>query len=199
MTIPPFIRAAGLLLVVGVLVLPQAGCSARIIPPAAPPRPQTVLVTDYGKHSSLVLPDGSGHLVEFAFGDWNWFAMGETHWYGVFEALFWSHGSTMGIRHLHFNADADQLAGRIGCLTVLRIDVDAPDVEKLREQLAHRIDQHLSTMIYNPAYNYDFVRDDEHYSLWNNCNHLTARWLVALGCEIEGEPITSKFTVQPAP
>jgi len=145
MALPPSIRAAGLLLVVGVLGLPQPGCSARIIPPAAPPRPQTVLVTDYGKHSSLVLPDGSGHLVEFAFGDWNYFALSDTHWYNALQAVFFSQGSTIGVRHFDFGTDVDELAQRLGCVTVLRISVDSPSIQLLRQQLTQRVDQHLQS------------------------------------------------------
>ena len=181
------------------IALLSAGCSARIIPPTAPPRPQTVLVTDYGRHSSLILPDESGHLVEYTYGDWNFFALSETHWYNALQALFFSRGATIGVRHFDFGTDADQLTQRIGCVTLLRISVDSPNIQLLRQQLTQRVDEHRSTRIYNPINDCEFVRDDECYSLWNNCNHLTARWLVALGCEIEGDPVTSKFTLQAAP
>jgi hypothetical protein len=186
-------------LVVCALSVMMVGCSARIIPPASVPRPQIVLVTDYGRHSSLLLPDDNGRLEEFMYGDWKWFALGDTHWYDGVQALFFSEGATMGKRSLDFGADANELSTRIGCVNVLRITVDSPEVRTLREQLNGRIEQHISTIVHNSKNGCDFVQDDEHYSLWNNCNHLTARWLTELGCQIEGDPMTSKFTLEGEP
>jgi hypothetical protein len=51
------------------------GCTTTIVPPRAPADPVSVYVTDYGRHSSILLPDPRGHLTEYAFGDWNWFAL----------------------------------------------------------------------------------------------------------------------------
>jgi hypothetical protein len=38
-----------------------------------------------------------------------------------------------------------------------------------------------------------FVRSGEPYNALHNCNHLTARWLKSLGCQIRGTALFSKF------
>jgi hypothetical protein len=42
-----------------------------------------------------------------------------------------------------------------------------------------------------------YVKDSEHYSVANNCNHLTARCLREMGCEVHGFVVLSNFTVVP--
>jgi hypothetical protein len=175
------------------------GCGATIVPPARPVNPVPVFVTDYGRHSSLVLPDGAGDLVEFAYGDWNWFAVNKTGFYNALSAMLWSGGATFGVRHLDAGPQRANLAGVIGCNSLLRFDAEASRVEELREKLSHRMDAHLDTIVFNPASSFSFVRDDEHYAIWHNCNHVTARWLTDLGCRIEGEPATSKFKLAISP
>ena len=50
-------------------------------------------------------------------------------------------------------------------------------------------------MVFNPWTDFSMVRDDEHYAMWHNCNHLTARWLRELDCRVEGIALLSHFTV----
>src|SRR5204863_4385994 len=53
----------------------------------------------------------------------------------------------------------------------------------------------LSDPIHNPITDAVFVKDREHFSLANNCNHMTARMLRELGCQIHGDPGRSAFKV----
>jgi hypothetical protein len=53
------------------------------------------------------------------------------------------------------------------------------------------------TATYNPSSAMWFVRSREPYHALHNCNHLTARWLRQLGCDIRGAAIFSKFRVAP--
>jgi hypothetical protein len=49
--------------------------------------------------------------------------------------------------------------------------------------------------VHNPITDNVFVRDNERYSIVNNCNHMTARMLRQLGCDVRGNTATSKFIV----
>jgi hypothetical protein len=40
------------------------------------------------------------------------------------------------------------------------------------------------------------VKDDEHYCILHNCNHVTAGWLRDLGCEVHGPAMFSHFQVK---
>jgi len=169
------------------------GCGATIVPPPRSGDMVSVFVTDYGRHSSLVLPDGAGDLVEYAWGDWDWFAVNKNGILNGVAAVFFSHGATFGSRHLDAGPERAHLARVIGCERLLRVDAERARVGALRDELNARLDRHVGTMVYNPASGFSFVRDDEHYAGWHNCNHVTARWLRELGCQVEGSSFTSKF------
>src|SRR5438552_17258145 len=76
------------------------GCSARIQPPAHPRDPVRVFIADYGRHASILLPDDDGKFIEFAWGDFDWFAANHNGIGEALAALFWSRGSALGTRRL---------------------------------------------------------------------------------------------------
>src|SRR4051794_32928251 len=47
------------------IALSPVGCSARITPPAHVADPVPFFAADYGRHSSILLPDTNGKLLEF--------------------------------------------------------------------------------------------------------------------------------------
>src|SRR5262245_23066644 len=94
-----------------ITVLHAVGCSATIVPPADPVNPVPVAITDYGRHASLVLPDESGRgSVEYAFGDWNWFAAGKNTPCDAAGALFASGQATLGRNIFPMPPDSPRLA-----------------------------------------------------------------------------------------
>src|SRR5436305_9556057 len=90
-------RANLLVLIVVALV---GGCATRIVPPAAPSNPVAVYVTDYGRHSSILLPMGDGHLMEYSYGDWEYYALNKYKWYIGATKLIMSDASGLGRRIL---------------------------------------------------------------------------------------------------
>jgi len=42
-----------------------------------------------------------------------------------------------------------------------------------------------------------FVKDDDPYICWHNCNHAVAEWLEELGCAVSGWACFSDFCVEP--
>ena len=53
-------------------------CQQTIEPPKRVSDPVNVFVVDYGRHASLALPKEGTGLVEWSWGDWNWFALERT-------------------------------------------------------------------------------------------------------------------------
>src|SRR5688500_4173992 len=100
------------LLLLSLLCVPgAAGCvTTNIIPPPPGGDDVPVFVTDYGRHSSLILPAPQGHYNEYAFGDFNWFALSRTRGSDAARAMLWSAGSTLGRRQLELSDDASAVA-----------------------------------------------------------------------------------------
>src|SRR5688572_25859227 len=62
-----------------------AGCTTTIVPPSAVAEPARVAVLDHGRHTSLLVElPGEGAMVRYAYGDWRWYALGQT---GVLEGI----------------------------------------------------------------------------------------------------------------
>jgi hypothetical protein len=175
------------------------GCTTTIIPPAKPADPAVVFVTNYGRHSSLLLPASNDQWTEYAFGDWDWFALGHKSSSSGIRALFFSKESALGRREIKL---PDPPVSDVEIARVL----DAKQVESLRvsrersDALRHELDeQHqarIDTATFNPEAQLWFVKSDERYGLCYNCNHATAQWLRELGCTIKGSAMFSRFRVK---
>jgi hypothetical protein len=173
------------------------GCSATVVPPAAPKDPVAVYLTDYGRHSSILLPNAAGaELTEYAWGEWDWFALGDAHWYTAPRTLFFAKDATLGMRTLPMPSNIEALTNKLGADSIVRIECSGKLVEALREQLNEKFSARSVTLM-NSSYSelWQVKDDSEHYWLGHNCNHVTARWLKELGCKIEGSPVLSHFKV----
>jgi len=179
------------------LLVVLCGCSATIVPPPDSADSVLVVVPDYGRHSSVVFPDADGRgSVEYAFGDWNWFAGGRNSIPDGVQALLWSGRSTLGRRHVDESTEDAKLRRALGAATIIELRVPRDRALALRDRLGAKFDRQLNTAVYNQIMEMHFVPDAEEYRLWHNCNHVTARWLRKMGCEVRGDAMTSKFKVK---
>jgi hypothetical protein len=183
-----------------VAVTCSAGCTTSIIPPAGPADPVSVFVLDHGRHSSLLLPDtGTQAFTEYAYGDWNWFALDKSEWYDVFPTLFWPTRGALGRRSLHVEADPETIRHITPCERVLDVKVSAGKAQELAEELRRQFEQASATLHYQPLYDLSFVHSDAAFHLFHNCNHMLAQWLRELGCEVRGPAMTADFVVRERP
>jgi hypothetical protein len=173
-----------------------AGCTTTIVPPCLPHQPTAILITDYGRHSSLLLPDPHGGMIEYAFGDWNWYACGKKNPINAVIALIDSPQSTLGRRWIAASVDAPNVNTLIGDQRTERVIVNGGKVAALRQHLDREYTRH-TTVIFNPSEQLYFVRCDEPYNLFRNCNVETANWLRQLGVKVEGFALFSHFRVAP--
>lgn len=177
---PPMAKVALMIMLACV-----AGCATTIRPPADPKDPVVVLLVDYGKHASLVLP-APGGSVEFAYGNWDYFALNQDDvCTGLFALCCFSQG-TLGRRAFDAPAAKAWLGGRIGGEELIELKVARADADGLRTKLEKRWELGADTKVFNPLNGLTFVKDDEDYICWNNCNHAVVRWLEELGCEVGG-------------
>jgi hypothetical protein len=171
-----------------------AGCSATVVPPVAPVDPVPVALVDYGRHASLLLPTTTGNAsVEYAFGDWNWFAAGRNTPSDALAALFASGQATLGRNTFAIPPDSPDLRKTLQAHRVMTFACPEDRVAVLREELGRRFEARADEQVFNSKMNLYLVPDDEEYRLWHNCNHVTARWLRKLGCEVTGSTMTSNF------
>ena len=182
---------------VALILLPVwvAGCATTIRPPADPKDPVVVVLVDYGKHASVVLP-APGGSVEYAYGHWGYFALNENDLCtGMFALCCWSQG-TLGRRTLDVPPARTALRGLIPCEEMTELTVERAAADRLRAKLDARWDLHADTKIVNAVNGLTFVKDDEDYICWNNCNHVVLRWLEELGCETSGCGCFADFVIR---
>src|SRR4051812_6215520 len=148
-------------------LLTGGGCAAVIVPPPLAPagRSSPVLVADYGYHSTLILPKSDGGLVEYAYGDWNYFGQNNKSFGSALHALFASDQATLGRRVLEREINQPGLKEATGAQTLIRFNAPRDKVEALERALEQRFSENLGSMIYSPVHQLYFVKDGEPYGV----------------------------------
>jgi len=185
-------------LAITLLVILVGGCAATVHPQPRVLDPVAVYVADYGIHSSLLLPNGDGRFVEYCFGDWGYSAENHCWPQDALGALLISQESAFGRRYVSpAGPEAQPAPVHPSPHRIERVFASRQDVQRLLRALADRYDRGAArAMVHNPDNDTDYVKDTEHYSALNNCNHLTARSLRTLGCRVDGLTALSHFYVE---
>lgn len=181
----------------GALLLALCGCTNVITPPPPPGDAVTVYLLDHGRHPSLVLPREDGKLTRYAYGQWNWYALGHT---GVFQAL----GALLipsqaGLGRREFDSTQLQPIVQLDPADhVYAIQVEREAADRLRNELDSAFQANLSTLHANEPYHLEFVHDPEKYWFFHNSNHVTCDWLREVGCRVKGPGLLSDWRVTAA-
>lgn len=184
------------LLTAAVVTMMTCGCTVTIHPPLAPEQPVEVFVIDYGRHSSLLLPDTGGEgLIEFAYGDWNWFALAKDGPLDVFPTLFLPTQGALGRWEWNVEPKAEALKWSIPSEQIHTVTVSGDATTGLLERLEDRFRSNLQTQHKSDLYQLVFVHDERPYCLLNSCNLITQKWLDELGCETSGIALVADFRV----
>lgn len=164
-------------------------------PPSPSDHPGAVFVSDYGRHARLALQLDDQWLIEYAFGDWDYYAMEQRNpWRGA-VALLVPTQSTLARRFLPLTTDEDRFNAMAGPRRTARLWVEREALAELVARLDQSYRQQLPTETHLPDLGLTFVQHDRRYHLLHNSNHRVAAWLRALGCEVEGSPLLSNFEV----
>lgn len=189
----PNVRSLARLAMWVVAVATFAGCTPKIVPPANPASPVTIYLMDYGRHSTLVLPFNDDRLIEYAFGDWDYFALADYRLTLGVRALICSRASGLGRQILPDPGDERALIHRLRAARSLKFQVERQAAQNLLAELDQRYRSRIETEVYNHDLTMHFVRDPARYNLFHNCNHVTADWLRKLDCRVRGWPVLSNF------
>ncbi len=141
--------------------------SATIVPPANPVEPITIYVIDYGWHSRLVLPTDKGELIQYAYGDWKYFALNQQDLKSGAAALFLPTQGTLGRRKFSNIVELQQIIQQQD-YTLLSLEVALAKVTQLLKLLDERFNRNISTSIENSQTGLTLVKDDQEYILLQN-------------------------------
>lgn len=166
---------------------------ATIIPPANLINPVSIYLVDYGFHGRLVLPINRGKCLEYAYGDWRYFALNQQDWLTGAAALFLPTQGALG-RKLK-NCDRFDLLATQKDSSLLSITVEKAKVDRLLKVLNSYFDRPATLQIKNSYTGMTLVPYDRTYTVIHNSNHELVRWLQDLGCRVEGFVLWANFQI----
>lgn len=178
-------RAALLLLVA---TSSTGGCASTVSAPGAPDDPVATYLLLDAKHPGLALPDPGGGYVEYAFGEWGWFAWNRNRWYHGFGAMLWPTQATLG-RRILLARDGAELRQRFHWMEIHELIVERSAADRLRVGLERISEQDRRSRHHNELYGMTFVPLERAYWFGHNCNDEVADWLAELGCSVSWVPI----------
>jgi hypothetical protein len=187
-------RVAAAAAILVVLLLAAAGCTSTITPPAGVRAPVTVFLLREARHNGIVLPpcgDGAEY-VEFGYGDWSWFALGNDAWYHAFATVLWPTAGALGRRTFGART-ADELHRRVTWAELHAIEVERERAHALRTELQRAFDAGAAHAHPRHDLGWVFVPDDRSYWFANNCADVAADWLQQLGCTVSWVPIRTSL------
>lgn len=174
-----------------------SGCGATIRPPTDPADPVRVYIIDYGRHSGLLLPREEERVyVEYAYGEWGWFAENRAGALHVFRTLVVPSRGTLGRREHYGPIDEPTLSRSFIFDQIHPLTVGGEEARALRRRLDERYEREEESELYNSAQAMHFVHDERRYTFWNNCNPVLAGWLKELGCEVRGPALLSRWRIE---
>lgn len=176
-------RSAVLLSVVATSL---SGCASLVFPPEQVARPATVYVLREALHVGIVAPDPVDvptRYVEYGYGDWAWYALGQESWWRVFPTVLWPTQSTL-CRRVWPARDEEGLARLLlqrGC-EADAIEVEADRVVAFVQRMDKRFDGGAEAR--RDELRMDFVKSEGGYWFWHTCADVAAEWCEELGCDV---------------
>ena len=169
--------------VAGLLCASLAGCTSTVTPPTLVTDPVPVFVLREAMHTGIVLPplNDGGEFVEFGFGDWSWFALGNDEWYHVFATVLWPTQGALGRRTFGAHTP-EQLVATVTWAELSRIEVDREKAAALHQRLQQQHDSRTAEAVRQARW--VFVPADSDYWFVVTCADVAADWCRELGCTV---------------
>lgn len=174
-----------------------SGCAMHITPPRDVAEPAKIYLADYGRHSSVLLPEDDKTLVEFTYGQWHWFALNKNAWYNAWYLSIFPASGTLGRRVVPNDMSDEEMKSELAALEVYSLNVERSRAIALRDELQRMYDANIDTKVNNSLVGMDFVRAPIIYSLYfQNCNKVVAVWLERMGCHVGGSHHFADFKIK---
>jgi hypothetical protein len=189
-----------LLILLSVAMLWCGGCFSVAISPAGLDEPVAVYFVKYNIHSTVLMP-ADGKYLDYSFGDWDFAARNHKFPNDALGALVMSFNSTLERRILPIDPRTGGPVIPDNPALVIRLFASRELVRQRLAELQARFDRDMALHandggITHVSENLIFVKDPEHYSFFNNCNHLTAATLRALSFDVEGPVFSNNFHIE---
>jgi hypothetical protein len=191
----PFRLLLSVMLGLAILLLPLA-CTTVVVPPPKPDNSVAVYLVDFGWTCALVLPADS-HMIEYAYGDWNYYALGNRDLWSGIRAVAWPTQATLVRRAMKGPPDAESIQRQmtVKIEKIHRIEVDLTRAERLEAKLDATYRTGFDESVESRSSGLTFVPHPQAYHYFHNSNHVVAQWLSELGCEIRGPAFYSRWKV----
>jgi D-alanyl-D-alanine carboxypeptidase len=186
-------RVGLILAVLAVLALGWTLRPSAITPPADPADPVTIRLLSTGRHSGLLLPCGDGRVVEYDYGEWDWYALGMDEWWRAPATVLWPNAGTLGRRYVRAG-DLDPMGESYGSARLSSFTVE----RRRAAQLLARLDAEFAAgapAYHSDLYDMDFVKTHERFHLFHDCHDEVADWLSELGCSVAWAPIRTRLVL----
>lgn len=167
------------------LLLFTAGCAAVVVPPSSVRDPVTVFVLREAMHVGLVLPDAGGY-VEFGFGDYDWYALGQDRINDVAATVLWPTAGTLARRSWRAGDEATLLAMAWYC-ELRPVVVERVEAQRLAAQLQAQFAAGGRPLGHAGSEQLCQPCAADYWLFWN-CYDAAAEWLRQLGCRV-GRPL----------
>lgn len=175
-----------------------SACAATIVPPPAVEDPAKAAIVDHGRHSSLLLERHDGSVVRYAYGEWDWYALGKTGPARAFAALFLPSEAALGRKRLSGPLSLASARRQVleGFEEILVFEVEAGRADRLARRLDALFEAGMDRMLHHPGFDLEFVPIPASYWLGRNSNRVTAEWLEELGCRVDGASVLSVWRME---
>jgi hypothetical protein len=148
-----------------------------------------VYVVDLGRHTRLAFELPDGDLIEYAYGEWRWYAKMQDQWWRAPAVMLWPTQGTLGRWAWSAPGATQRLLNAYDGLVVLELSAEARMVDALVAELDRDFNQRSGERLRNTTYRLDFVPYHRSYWAFNNSNHAVKGWLQKLGFEVRGSGI----------
>ena len=177
------------------LLLVVQGCAWRVVPPPEVRDGVPVVLSQYEWHTRLALPDGTVAFYEYGFGEWNFYGLEKEGFFSGFRAITGLGKGAMSRRRLPYTLSESEFARAAGSNRSSRLYVERGLAEGLRAELEGRWQSNADSLVVRTWDGIPVSRDRAGYHLFANSNHAVANWLRRLGCQVNGNTLTSRFKV----
>lgn len=172
-----------------------AGCANVITVPERRAGHSTIYLLDLGRHSRLAFEHPDGGLVEYAYGEWRWYARMEDACWRLPAVLLWPTRGTLGRRHWDGPNAEGRLRSAYANLTLFELPTDGRKTAALRSRLDRAFERRSDRRVDNRVYGLEFVPLEDDYWLFNNSNHAVRDWLRTAGLEVRGSGLFADWRV----